>query len=232
MSTFRDVFLGISWGLLPWLVAVSVGCSSNEPLSEVEKARKIAQLRKQADEQLAIFQQSSGDPGGVDVDALLEYVRLQGETTRIAPATCPRCFAGYAAALSRLGLYYEELLRAYEEALETAPPDERPDMETKMERYREKMLESFRQSNNEFNKYYASCRRNNEPIDPETYIWVLRQCEKLKDYYRALHYLDLWVASVRLTPEQERSAERLRVSWEAEIQRLEEEKLRRELDNS
>jgi hypothetical protein len=107
------------------LVAFLLGCGSSEPLTEVEKAKRISELRKEAKEQLEIYHQSASDPDGVNLEALQRYVELQQETTKVAPATCPVCFIYYGDGLRRMGLYYQNLVIALEGGLETASPGEK-----------------------------------------------------------------------------------------------------------
>lgn len=207
-----------------------VGCGSSEPLDEVGKAKKIAQLRKQAEEQLAVFIQSSEDPDGVDFEALEKYVELHAETTRIAPATCPLCFAYYAEALSRLGLYYRTLVVAQEREIQSARGDEKARLEDRRARSRQQMLEAFRNSNRQFENYIQSCRATGQGVDPERYWWIVSNSEFLEDYTRALYYLDLYAANVSLSEPDKRNVEGLRASYLREKERLEEERMRLDLE--
>ncbi len=217
----------ISWALVAFLV----GCSSSQQLTEVEKAKKISELRKEAKEQLEIYHQFATDPDGVNLDALQRYVELQQETTKVAPATCPVCFVYYGDGLRRLGLYYQNLVFAMENGLEKASPGEKAELQQKIAKYKEEMKGYFQRSNQQFQVYYMMCRRNNEPEDPETYLWVLRNCDVLEDYSGALHYLELYVANVNLTEEGKKNAEKLRIFYKEGQRRKEEESLRQELEN-
>lgn len=221
----------VAAALVAFTTVLIAGCSSNETLSPAEKAKRVTVLRKEAAEQLAIFSASADDPDGVDFDALSKYVELQGETTKIAPATCPLCFSNYAEALSRLGLYYNTLVRAAERDLKDASGQEKADLTERAARYRKKMNESFRESTRQFQNYFMSCRSNGQPVDPEMYRWALRNSEFLQDFHKAIYYLELYEANVTLTEEAKRNAEKLRASYRREIERQEEERLRRELDN-
>jgi hypothetical protein len=98
-------------------------------------------------------------------------------------------------------------------------------------KYKEEMKGYFQRSNQQFQVYYLMCRRNNEPEDPETYLWVLRNCDVLEDYSGALHYLELYVATVNLTEEGKKNAEKLRTYYKEGQRRKEEESLREELQN-
>jgi hypothetical protein len=215
--------------LLPAFLVSCLGCGGTEPLNEVEKAKLITQKRKEAEDQLAIFLQSEQDAEGADVDALLRYVELWQETTKIAPATCPICYANYATALHRLGRYYETLVGAMATEMQKVQGAERADYESRIAAYRGKMLEAFSQSNQQFQNYFDTCAQNSQPVGADAYRYVLRNCEYLKDYNRAIYFLELFIQNVPLTEPGRKEAEKLKKDYQDELRRQQEEAFRKEL---
>jgi len=202
------------------------GCGqpSYVELGSVERAALITKLRKEAGDCLAIWRQSSGE----DVDALKRYVELHGETTKVEPQLCARCYLFYGTALSRLGLYYRDLVGALRKELEEAPASEREELEKKIAHYQNEVTRNFQLSNQQFEIYF----RSGETIDPNDYLWVLRQHEALGEYRQALFYLDLIAANVTLTEDLKQKMTALRRSYEMELRVQEEKDLRRELGES
>lgn len=213
-------------------VALSVaGCGSSEPMDEATIAQLITQKRKEADRQFGLFRQSSEDPRGVDIDALKRYVELHGETTKLAPDTCPLCYQRYGDALHRLGLYYRTLVEALEEeAKRTADPEEQADLKERAEKARKEMLNAFRSSTLQLENYFNLCRLMGQPVDPLMYYGVVLNSENVRDYNRALYYLDLYMANTDLTEDDQRRAKELRKEYLRERNRLAEDRLREELD--
>lgn len=209
--------------------SLSACSSTGDALDEREKAKRVQELRKRADDALARFAQSGEDPKGADLDSLLRYVEFEGETTKLLPGTCPSCYQRHAFALARLGLYYRDLSRAFAAEASKAPPSEKKALEAKVQTYRKEMLESFASASRQFESYFRTAAANSQFIDPEAYRWLFRIYEHLEDYSRALYYLDLYTSSVVLTEEGKRNAEELRRAYRSEIRRLEDERLRREL---
>ncbi len=220
------------------LAAVSVafalglflGCRSQDAyLDEHEKAKRLQVLRKKADDALARFVASNEDPKGADLDALLEYAELEGATTKLLPRGCPSCYSRYALALRRVGRYYETLALAYEQEAARASPAERGKLEAKAGDSRKRMLEYLAESRRQFENYITTSRGDGQWVDPEAYREIFEISDQLKDFRRALYYLDLYTANVVLTEQDKRNAERLRESYVRELAREEEEKLRRAL---
>lgn len=205
-------------------ILLTLGCESTDlrSLNEVEKAQRITRLRTQSMEELALFRQSDG----ADLEALKKHVKLEGQTTQVAPVTCPICYSRYGQALSRLGLYYRDLVGAFRRELEQVDPSERPSIEEKIERYHEKVLVNFQASNRQFSVYFQS----GEVIEPRAYEWVFRQYEALGDYRQALFYLEQFLANTTLTPEGRANAKQLKAAYGNQVLRQEEAELRRELE--
>jgi hypothetical protein len=215
--------------LLPALFVSAWGCGGNEPLNEVEKAKLITSKRKEAEDQLAIFLQSEQNAEGADFEALMRYVELWQETTKIAPATCPICYANYATALHRLGRYYEVVVGAMAQEMEKSEGAEKAALEAKGNEYRGKMLKAFEQSNQQFQNYFENCAQSSQPVGSDAYRYVLRNCEYLKDYNRALYFLELFIQNVPLNEPSRKEAESLRKSYQDELRRQQEEEFRKEL---
>jgi len=223
-SSTRRLFL-----LVPLVGSILAGCGSPEPADVVEKAKRIHELRKEADDCWARWLQSQNNPDGPDLAALKRSIACHEETTRITPAACPVCFANHARGLTNLGAYYENQLRALEPKLESLSGDEKQELQAKIDEYREEMFKAFQLSNRQFENYFESARQTSTPVDPDFYRWVLFNCEFLRDFHKALYYLDLYVASVQLTDEGKKNAEHHRTSYQLEIKRQQEEKLRQDL---
>ena len=77
--------------------------------------------------------------------------------------------------------------------------------------------------------YFEMSRGMNQPVNPDLYLPVMINCEFVKDYAKALYYLDLYAATVDLNDEGKKKADGLRAEWTSELRRAEEEKLREEL---
>jgi hypothetical protein len=217
--SFRSLALIASVGL-PGCGGPS-GAARYEGMTAPEKARELTKLRREAEDQLALFDQS----GGANLEALERYVELHHETTQIFPADCPICFLNYGVALSRLGLYYNTLVLKLEEEQDRAPADEKPELDEKIAKYREVMTRQFKLSGQQFEVYF----RNETNPSAGAYYWVFRQYSALKDYQKALYYLDLYEANMTLGPEDKKNAAALRRRYEDMIRRAEEEELDREL---
>ena len=213
------------FGLAAVVLALA-GCgntSNYNDLDEREKAGLITKLRRQADDQLAMFMQS----GGADLEALKEHVRLQGETTKVAPTTCGRCFEYYGRALSRLGRFYEVEVAELEKARNDASGDQVEELDRKIAELNDLRLDAYRKSNQQFEVLFQS----GEPVNPDAYEWMSGQAAALGDYRKALYYLDLFVQSYPLDPEGQKNAKARKLSFEREIRRQEEEELQKELES-
>jgi hypothetical protein len=206
-------------------VLLAIGCGGPDlrDMDAVQKASLITTLRTESIDQLALFEQSDG----ADLDALKKHVELERETTQVAPATCPICYVRYAKALSRLGRYYDELVGAFRKELSRAAPAEHLVLEGKIARYRKEKLRLFKLSNKQFEAYF----RSGEAIDPRAYQWVFRQYQAMGDYGYALFYLEQFVANTTLTHDGTRQARRLKLAFEEQVRRQEEEELMRELES-
>jgi hypothetical protein len=208
---------------------VALGCSSAQPVTAVEKAKRIAELRREADEQYAVYRQSVNDPAGPDLAALKRSIECHEETTRIAPDTCPNCFARHAEGLTNLGRYYQGRLRPLEEELAKAEGGRKAQLEAEIAECRSAMTSAFARANRQFENYFEMSRGMNQPVNPDLYLPVMINCEFVKDYAKALYYLDLYAATVDLNDEGKKKADGLRAEWTSELRRAEEEKLREEL---
>jgi hypothetical protein len=208
------------------LVLILAGCGNTanyNDLDEREKAGLITKLRRQAEDQLAIFMQS----GGSDLDALLEHVRLHGETTKVAPTTCGRCFEYYGRALSRLGRFYEVEVTELEKTRDDASGDQIEELDRKIAELNELRLDAYKKSNQQFEVLFQS----GEPINPDAYEWMSGQAAALGDYRKAIYYLELFVQSYPLDPEGQKNAKARKLAFEKEIRRQEEAELQRELES-
>ena len=215
------VFIGLAALVLPL-----AGCGNTanyNDLDEREKAGLITKLRRQAEDQLAIFMQS----GGSDLDALQEHVRLQGETTKVAPTTCGRCFEYYGRALSRLGRFYEVEVTELEKTRDDASGDQIEELDRKIAELNGLRLDAYKKSNQQFEVLFQS----GEPINPDAYEWMSGQAAALGDYRKALYYLDLFVQSYPLDPEGQKNAKARKHAFEKEIRRQEEAELQKELES-
>jgi len=211
------------------LLSLLFGCkTSYDKMDEVEKAKLLHQLRKQAEEQLGRFQKSEEDPSGVDIDALLKYVELHKQTTEIAPSSCPNCFALYGQALGRLARYYQTLVEAFENDLKTAPPEEKPSIEAKIKKYRQEVVETLQRSNRQFQVYFNN---SGEIVNPYWYFWVVSQYEMLEDYRHAIFYLNLYAESFNLNEDQRKEVADLKKTYQEKQRRQEDADLRRELED-
>lgn len=212
--------------LLAWLTSLGTGCGTTKDykdMTEVEKAAQITKLRKKAEEALSDFQRSDGQ----DLESLQEYVELQRETTKVAPATCPLCFYNYAMGLSRLGLYYRDLAALFEaEAGKAASAGEKEEVLAKAAKYREEMRANMLLSNRQFEIYFGS----GEAIDPRAYSWVYRQCQELGDFANARRYLDRYLANVILDADDQKAADEIRRELDDQARRQLEDELRREME--
>ena len=208
------------------LVLLLAGCGNTanyNDLDEREKAGLITKLRRQAEDQLAMFMQS----GGADLDALKEHVRLHGETTKVAPTTCGRCFEFYGRALSRLGRFYEVEMAELQKARDNASGDQLEELDKRIAELNELRLDAYKTSNQQFDVLFQS----GEPVNPDAYEWMSGQAAALGDYRKALYYLDLFVQSFPLDPEGQKRAKARKLEYEREIRRQEETELQKELES-
>ena len=213
-------FLGLA------LILPIAGCGNTanyNDLDEREKAGLITKMRRQAEDQLAVFMQS----GGSDLDALKEHVRLHAETTKIAPTTCGRCFEYYGRALSRLGRFYEVEVAEAEKARDNASGDQLEEIEKRVAELNALRLDAYRKSNQQFEVLFQS----GEPVNPDAYEWMSGQSAALGDYRKAIYYLDLFVQSYPLDPDGQKKAKERKLGLEREIRRQEETELQRELES-
>ncbi len=158
------------------------GCRNETRLSDPEKARLIKVKRKEALDALAKFKAS----GEEDLKALQRYVELHRQTTELAPATCPNCWAEYGQALSTWGWFYWQRHHMVLEDLEQARPEEKAGLEAEAERYREEYQKHFHEANLAYETHFRD--RSSNFVHPYSYERVMRHYEVLGDFDRALYY--------------------------------------------
>lgn len=201
------------------LVLCLPACVSRPTLSETDKAKLITEKRLEARDCLEKFRAS----GEEDLEVLERYVALHRETTDIAPATCPRCWAAYGEALSMLGWYYYEI---YADALEDANRDPRKAQRYKQEaqEYRLKWEDYFQQSNQAYENHLRS--RQVQYVHPYTYERIMRHYEIFENYERALYFLQRSIDAYPTLEEPDRQKwEKLRRLYKQELQRQKEKGL-------
>jgi hypothetical protein len=190
------------------LLAAIPGCGGSSKYADLDpygRATLITELRRKSDKEYEVYIQS----GGGKLEALEESVRLEEETTKIDPATCPGCFYRHGRRLKDLAGYYRILVAKFAEERAKTPPGERAELESKIEKYTRLTEDLMQQSVGQLERYV----RAGEPLDPEAYYALVVQCDALKDYERALHYLDLYEANVALGPEAKKNADIHRRRW-------------------
>jgi hypothetical protein len=167
-----------------------VSCVGDTVLTDTERAAKIKEKRLEARDMFARYQASDGE----NIEFLKKKVELHRETTEIAPATCPRCWAEYGEALSMMGYYYwfqyNRVLKEIDSVKKGAQTD---DLQAEAEEYRKEWMRYFGESNRAYETHFRS--RDVTTIHPWSYERVMRHNELLGKYDRALYYLEQYVAA-------------------------------------
>ena len=202
------------------------GCGALDPkeMSEIERARKIAELREKASDQWDIF---VTDP--TNYEALKEFAQLHEETTKIAPGTCPRCFLRYAFAARSVGNYWRGLAEDIANDLDDSDvPD--PQLDEQFNEYITNAKESYVKSNRAFDVFFRQA--GPDPGRVNAYFAMVDNYAGLEDYSSALYYLDLF--EQRLDPKDQanqREVEKIRQGLQQRLLFQEEKMLEGELDD-
>lgn len=216
----------------PAFLATGCGTTDWSTKDAVSKAKHVRELQVKANAEFDRYVKSAEDPDGVDVDALLRHVALHKEITKVlGPQESPLAFAHCGAALRRLGLHYETLVTALEESQKTAPPAERGEIEDRITKYTALKLENFAQSNRYFTAYFQAIQSGGGTENAQVYLWGLRNSEALKDWRQAIAYLDQYSGSLQLNEEAKETVTAQRKFYLDQLRLLEEEDLRRELED-
>ena len=188
------------------------------PLTDVEKARLIKENRKEARDALARFQAT----GERDIELLEKYADLHRKNIAIAPTTCPKCWAELGEALSMLGWKYWSDDQALLEEIKKADPARADVLRLKAKDLRAKWKDFFTRSNQAYETHFRLSDK--ELIHPYSFERVMRHCELLGNYERALHYLKKCMESYPslqggLDPPRKEKFEKLRRIYEEEIEK-------------
>jgi tetratricopeptide (TPR) repeat protein len=196
---------------------VLAGCVRDTKLNEIERAKLIKEKRNDARDVFAKWKASDGR----DRKLLEKYVRLHRETTEIAPATCPACWASYGEALSTLGWYYWDIYTDILEELEEAPPAAAADLRQEAAEYRREWEKYFNLSNRAYETHFRS--PDVPAVHPYSFERVMRHHEQLGNYERALYYLSRCLdAYPRIDDFNRQKFEKLRRLYQLEAQRQKE----------
>jgi hypothetical protein len=224
-----------SCSFLPLLLVLLAGCTTPEAtdydkykdMDSVEKAKLISKLRKQADSALERFRISDGDLKGVDFAALEEYTRLQRETTLLySPAECPPCYENYGQGLYMEGVYYLDLRKALEKELAKAPPASQEELAAKARKYESLAHDRFRLSLRQLEQYLRS---GTVSLNLRVYQFASQMYAELRDYNRAIHYLDLFAQQAPLTEQDKIKVNNWRLGYERENERQRQREFEEEL---
>jgi len=180
----------------------------------VDKARRVAEFRNQAESCLA----RARSPEGLDLEALRCYYESQKKTTEIfrSAADCPRCYASAGEGAVLMGSYYSELAAAQKRHREeTTSADERSRLNVSIPENDALARQYFREALRFFDDY----RQNGDSVDVRVYRRAFRVAMSLEEYQRALHYLDLWESNTRLTEDEKQAAKKWRATAEEQLEK-------------
>lgn len=165
------------------VTALTTSCESTAPISElteVERARRIAELRKESKLWFEKFRESEG---ASDFDALRRHTDLEKETTDLAMGTCPFCFFRYGVALQRLGNFH------FRNGLDLGRHDELPpELQKKQNEYFSLARERYRDSIRSLEVFVQQSPRDPEVVT--SLFEIMKNYDMIGDYERALVYLD------------------------------------------
>jgi len=203
-----------------WLAVASLsftGCSIPK-LDETDKARIIKEKRLEGRDLLEKWRASDGQ----EFSLLERYMRVNRDTTEIAPATCPRCWASYGESLSMIGFYYWGIYQDILEEAETVKsPQKKKELLKESEEYHAEWQKYFTLSNQAYETHFRS--KEVFTIHPYSYERVMRHYELLGSYERALTYLQKYLDSYPNMDEPSRQkVEKLRRIYKQELQRQKE----------
>jgi len=198
------------------------GCVSDTKLSEVEKAMLIKEKRLEARDVLEKFRATDGQ----ELKLLERYADLHRETTEVAPATCPRCWAAYGESLSMLGWYHWDIYRdILDEADAARSKKEKESLLAEADAYKEVWTDYFTRSNHAYETHFRS--PDVPAVHPYSFERVMRHYELLGNYSRALVYLGRYVDSYpNMEAVDRQKVEKLRRLYRQEEQRQKERGLK------
>ncbi len=225
----RRCVAGLACVVLCGLIGGVAGCSgAPAKLNAVEKAKLVKELHEEADRQFDLVRITENEPEGINEKALFEYARLWGQITEImGPSDYPLAYANHAGALTRVGMYYQTLALLNEKELETAGASEKASIEAKVKKFNAEAMKSFAKSNRQFDLYFQGPGVN---PDPATYKWAVGNSVNLKDWRRAIDYLDRLEASGGLSELGKKEVAQLRREYEENLRRKDEKELENELN--
>ena len=206
------------WSAFALLTCVSLaftGCGvGSTKLTERERARLIKEKRLEARDLLEKWRASDGQ----DIGLLEKYMKVNRETTEIAPATCPRCWGSYGESLSMIGFYYwgihQDIL---DEAQTVKSAQKKRDLLKEAEQYQAEWEKYFTLSNQAYETHFRS--KEVFAIHPYSYERVMRHYELLGNYERALTYLQKYLDGYPNMDEPNRQKiEKLRRIYKQELQ--------------
>lgn len=195
------------------LLSALVGCQSANlsDLSPREAASTVNDLRKQADDCLAVFERSRGR----DLEALECYAEKNRLTTEIysSPSLCPNCFYRYGLGLRYLGNYQVTLRGALERRLEETRGKEAEDVRAAISRADSRAKEYYAESNKIFGIYLSSPGF----LERDVYRFLAEQHFELGNHEAAVRNLEKYIELVRADASSQALAEleRLRRSYQA-----------------
>jgi tetratricopeptide (TPR) repeat protein len=198
------------------------GCVGNTKLDEMDKARLIKEKRLEARDLLEKWRASDGQ----NISLLEKFMKVNRETTEIAPATCPRCWASYGESLSMIGFYYWGIYQDILEEAETVKsPQKKKELLKESEEYLQEWHKYFTLSNQAYETHFRS--KEVFSIHPYSYERVMRHYELMGGYERALTYLQKYLDSYTNIDEPNRQKiEKLRRIYKQELQRQKERGLK------
>jgi len=166
-------------------LAASVGCQTEETLKERERARRI----KEICEDLSITRNDwrvEEDP-----ESLRRRVELFRGLVELDSARLPHLRAEYGQALSIWDWYFHQRHHEILEDLSQARQEEKPALEAEAQRYKEEYEKLFHDSKLAYETHFRD--RSVKIIHPYSYERVMRHCEVLGDFERALYYLQKYM---------------------------------------
>lgn len=181
---------GIVLCLAAVFCASSCEVTPSPDLDALTKAKLTKQYRDEAKRCLERWNRSDGTA----LEELVCFAEKHEATTVMhpSPKECPYCFANYGEALSLLGQYYYTSRETAEAELENAPPEERAELEARIQSAHEKVIDYFTRSNQMLEAYFSA----RVGVDPKAYNMARKQYAELGDYQRALNYLNLWAGRI------------------------------------
>jgi tetratricopeptide (TPR) repeat protein len=202
-------------GRIAVVAALGIGLaaceSSPDSASSVrEGAKRVNQLRREAEECFAKFERSNGQ----QLEYLECFAEKHRQTTEIypSPQTCPDCYLNYGRGLRALGNYYRVLEEKLEAEILDVSRSEQARYRDAIERAIAKKQNYYSTSNTILEQYLAAFP-DRQPI---AHFWVAQHGYELGDYDKAVRYLERFAsASPELNEVEEKEVERLRNLYKA-----------------